>query len=183
MPVLIDEAIVTPETLLALNDDDAHCELIDGHLVEKEMGFRASRIAFVLAWFLEAYLRNGDRGIAVTEGSFDCFPIAKRTVRIPDAAIILNGRFANGEIPDGHSSIAPDIAIEVISPNETVYDSSRKVTEYLAAGVKEVWSVNPDQKTLSIRRPGLPTTELDETGTLTSDLLPGFSLRVSEIFQ
>jgi len=141
------EKSVTPDELLALNADGVY-ELIDGQIVKKEMGFFASRIAFVLAWYLESYLRNGKRGIAITEGSFDCFPVSQRKVRIPDAAVILAGRFPGGEIPVTHSSIAPDIAIEVISPNETVYDSSLKVADYLDAGVKEVWSVNPDRRTI-----------------------------------
>jgi Uma2 family endonuclease len=183
MEAMTTEMLISPDEMLEL-DDDRVLELVDGRLVEKNMGFLASRIAFVLGWYLETYLRQGNRGIVNCEGSFDCFPKSKNTVRKPDVAVILAGRFANGEIPVGHSSIAPDIAVEMISPSERVYDSDRKVSEYLLNGVKEVWSINPELKTIRIKRNNGTSCELDENGILKSDdLLPGFALRVGEIFQ
>lgn len=182
MEALTAEIPISPEAMLELNDDHLF-ELVDGLLVEKNMGFLATRIASVLMWYLETYLRQNRRGIAICEGSFDCFPKSKNTVRKPDVAVILSGRFPGERIPSGHSSIAPDIAVEVISPSERVYDSDRKVADYLLSGVKEVWSINPELKIIRIKRGNGTSEELDEHGILKSDLLPGFALRVGEIFQ
>lgn len=180
MATLTDEPMITPEQLLELNDDKRY-ELVDGRLVEKKVGYLANRIASVLFWFLENYLRQNHCGIAVCEGSFQN---SQNTVRVPDVSVTRAGRFPNGEIPSGHSRIAPDIAVEVISPNELTYDSDRKMKEYLASGVKEVWSANPKLKTIRIKRSNGTSSELDENDILKcEDLLPEFTLKVSEIFQ
>ncbi|HLX61067.1 MAG TPA: Uma2 family endonuclease [Planctomycetota bacterium] len=181
MPTVTEKQI-TPEEMLAINDDKRY-ELIDGQLVEKDMGFFANRIAFVLGWFLETYLRQSKLGIVNCEGTYQCPQWMQTKVRSPDVSVVLAGRFPNKQIPTGHSTIAPDIAVEVISPNDLVYDVNQKVADYFAAGVKEVWLIDPNLRTISVRSPGNPR-ELSEHDILKSErLLPGFELKISDLFE
>jgi Uma2 family endonuclease len=89
-----------------------------------------------------------------------------------------------GGEPEGIWPIAPDLAIEVISPNDLWKKVQSKVQEYFAAGVRQVWLVAWQQGTVSIYDSPTHVTILTEEDTLTSAaLLPGFSCRVSDIFQ
>ena len=89
-----------------------------------------------------------------------------------------------GGEPEGLWPIAPDLAIEVISPNDLWEKVQSKVQEYFAAGVRQVWLVSWQQRTVSIYDSPTHVTILTEEDTLTSPtLLPGFSCRVSDIFQ
>jgi Uma2 family endonuclease len=89
-----------------------------------------------------------------------------------------------GGEPEGIWPIAPDLAIEVISPNDLWERVQSKVQEYFAAGVRQVWLVSWQQGTVSIYDSPTHVTILTEEDILTSAaLLPGFSCRVSDIFQ
>ena len=103
-------------------------------------------------------------------------------MRKPDVSFIRLGRLPGEEIPEGWISIAPDLAVEVISPNEFYYEVDQKLLEYLAAGVREVWIVNPQARTVRVRRADGTGCELNENQELTSELLPGFRCRVGDFF-
>ena len=80
--------------------------------------------------------------------------------------------------------IAPNLAVEVVSPNDLVYEIDEKVEEYLEAGVELVWVVNPVTRTVRVHRADRPGVTLREMDELTGDdLLPGFRCRVSDLFQ
>lgn len=79
---------------------------------------------------------------------------------------------------------APDLAIEVVSPGDTMADLQAKVREYLAAGSRLVWLVEPRSRTVTVYRPDGSATLLGEDDTLTGeDVLPGLRLPVRQIFQ
>jgi Uma2 family endonuclease len=85
---------------------------------------------------------------------------------------------------DGHTEMAPDLAVEVTSPNDTVYDVDRKIRERLAAGVRLVWEINPEEKTVQVHRPDGTVTCLKNSDTLTADpVLPGFSISLTDLFK
>jgi Uma2 family endonuclease len=103
-------------------------------------------------------------------------------IRRPDVSFIAADRLS-GVKKEGHVTIAPDIAVEVISPNDKIYDLDDKIVDYKMAGVKVIWVVDPKARTVVVRRPGQATVELEEQDTLTGDpVLPGFSVLVRDLF-
>jgi Uma2 family endonuclease len=79
--------------------------------------------------------------------------------------------------------IVPDIAIEVLSPSETPRTIHRKLKQYFAAGVQEVWIIDPETATAEIwTGPRLPEHELSGADAITSLLLPGFEIALEDMF-
>jgi Uma2 family endonuclease len=103
--------------------------------------------------------------------------------RLPDIAFVAAERIpAEGE-PEGLWQIAPDLAVEVISPNDLWEKVQSKVREYFAAGVQEVWLVAPESKEVQVYTAPQRVEILTEAQELTSQLLPGFRCKLSEIFK
>jgi Uma2 family endonuclease len=104
-------------------------------------------------------------------------------VRKPDASFVARGRFTDGVIPKGDVGFAPDLAVEVVSPNDFYDEIDVKVSEYLGAGVRLVWIVSPATKTVLVRRPDKTCAALDVSDTLSGEeVLPGFTCAVAELF-
>jgi Uma2 family endonuclease len=102
---------------------------------------------------------------------------------MPDTAFVAAGRLPDDRSPEGYIKVAPDIAVEVISPNETYEEVEAKVAEYRSAGVKLTWVISPKSKTVLIRRLDGTCAEVNEAGTLSGeDVLPGFTCTVAELF-
>lgn len=114
--------------------------------------------------------------------SENLYALSSRTRRAPDAAIVLGERRRELAGPKVIQMI-PDIAVEVLSPNERPGELQRKLTQYFRAGVKEVWILDPEANTAEIwTGPTLPETELTIEDSLRSALLPGFALPPAELF-
>jgi Uma2 family endonuclease len=174
----------TPEELLRLPDGGKGFELVDGRLVEKNMGGFASYVALRLGSRLVQF--GEDRGLGCafdSEGSYQCFPDAPRKVRKPDLSFIRRGRLPDEVIPSGHIKIPPDLAVEVVSPNDTAYEVDGKVVEYLGAGVPLVWVVYPETRSIHVYRSDGTASRLGENENLTApELMPDFSVRVGDLF-
>jgi Uma2 family endonuclease len=96
---------------------------------------------------------------------------------------VRRGRLIPDEPPEGYITIAPDLVVEVVSPNDLYYEVDRKVEEYLDAGVQLVWVINPDTRSVQVYVPGSGVTRLDDSQELTGrDVLPGFACRVGDLF-
>jgi Uma2 family endonuclease len=178
-----EQTTFTAADLLAMPDGDRF-ELVDGKLVERDMGMESSVVAGRVFLRIGAFVEQHHLGWAAPEGTaYQCFEDDRERVRKPDASFVARGRFPNDTPPRGHCRIAPDLAVEVVSPNDSYYDVEHKVQEYLAAGVKQVWVVNPDRRNVRIHRLDGTTTDLDENDEITGeDVLPGFTCRVGEFF-
>ncbi len=104
--------------------------------------------------------------------------------RLPDIAFVAEERIPEEGDPAGIWRITPDLAVEVISPNDIYVKVTRKVDEYLEAGVKQVWLVSPEQKSITIyRSPFEVTVFQDDMELVSEDLLPGFRCQLGEIFR
>ena len=141
----------------------------------------ASKTAGLITGHLFDFLRQSPCGELFPEQTFQSFPVDPDLIRRPDIAFIATARL--GGVPEeGHVPIAPDLAIEVVSPNDKIYDLDEKLANYRAAGVKLVWVVNPKSRTNRIHRPGQAIVELAEADTLTADpILPGFAAKVADL--
>lgn len=171
----------TPEDILELEDQGLF-ELVHGKLVEKQMSFLATTTVTRIGSLLLAYLDQTGSGTVATEQSFRCFPHDVDLIRRPDLAVIVANRLNEAPV-EGHVQIAPDIAIEVASPNDKLYEVDQKLQDYRLAGVKLTWVVNPSLRTVRVFRLDGTSVTLLEGDTLTGEAtLPGFSTPVARLF-
>jgi Uma2 family endonuclease len=162
--------------------EDRLCELVDGTLVEKAMGYRESVLAMALVEFLRRFVRAADLG--VVSGEAGMIRLLGRSVRIPDVAFISWSRLPGGRIPsEPIPDLVPDLAIEVLSASNTRAEMARKRREYFTAGVRLVWEIDPEHRKISVYADAENADLLGESDTLTAgDVLPGFSLPLAELF-
>lgn len=180
MTLIATQTHFTPDDLLNLNDDRLY-ELVDGRLVEKQLGSLATKTAGIIVKKVAIFLERSHGGDLYIEQSFECFPDDRGLVRRPDIAIIATDRLS-GVPEEGHVPIAPDLAIEVVSPNDKIYELDQKLANYRGAGVKLVWVVNPKLRTVRIHRLDRTVTELEATDALSGEgVLPGFSILVNDL--
>ncbi len=174
----------TPEDLLTMPGGERY-ELVDGHLVEKPMGAESDWIADELRYLLKAFVKSTGGGHTFgPETGYQCFRDDPNKVRKPDGSFIAAGRLPGNRIPKGHIRIVPDLVIEVISPNDLYYEVEAKVREYQTAGVRLIWVVNPDLRTVKVYDSQAGRVfDLSEGDRLTGgEVLPGFSCLVSDLF-
>jgi Uma2 family endonuclease len=174
----------TPEDLLRMPDGNLY-ELVEGQLVERTMSKLSSYVAGKIYSRLDAHCVAHQLGWVFPEGTtYQCFPGAPEKVRKADTSFIGRDRMSVEEfLEEGHTTIAPDLAVEVLSPNDLVYEVDAKVKEYLGAGTRLVWLVNPEARTVTVRRRQGIGTVLDENDELDGeDVIPGFRCRVGDLF-
>jgi Uma2 family endonuclease len=162
-------------------EEDKRYELDEGELIEMTRpAFKHNKILDDTLFELKAYFRKNRIGLAL--GSENLYAISSTTRLAPDVAVILGDRLAellNAKV----IPIIPDIVVEVLSPSETPPKVHRKFKQYFTAGVKEVWMIDPETKTAEIwTGPKLPEHELTVADSITSPLLPGFTLALGELF-
>ena len=166
-------------TAVALDPDKLY-EIVDGRPEEKErQGARHSGICARLLIKLGIYLKANRLGELYPMTSFQI----GANERIPDLAFVSAARIPPEGEPDTKWPMPPDLAVEVISPNDLYEKVYAKVMEYLAAGVKQVWLVSPEHHTVTIYRSAANITAFAGDGALVSeDLFPGFRCLLREIF-
>src|SRR5689334_14072565 len=114
--------LLTPEQFEWLPDHMGY-ELVDGHLKEKGMGLESSEIQCELSFRLKLWVRETRLGVVYeSEAMYRCFPNNPDRVRKPDVSYIRRDRLPGGRSPVGVSTVPPDLVVEVVSPNETVYE-------------------------------------------------------------
>jgi Uma2 family endonuclease len=177
------ERTYTPEELLAMPDRKSY-ELVDGHLVERHMSRLSSWVGGRLHRFLDAFVDEHQLGWAwPADQGYACFADAPGKVRVPDVSFIRKARLPDAFTSEGYIDIPPDLAAEVVSPNETAYEVENKVLEYLGAGVALVWVINPEARTVRVHRPDGSVRWLREEDELAGDdVVPGFRCRVADLF-
>jgi Uma2 family endonuclease len=103
-------------------------------------------------------------------------------VRSADLSFVAAGRLPGGKAPEGFLELAPDLAIEVLSPGDEPRQILDKVGEYLGAGVRLVWLIDPRKRRAAAHHSLTDVREIAETGALDGiDVLPGFSCPLAEI--
>lgn len=175
-------AITTAEQLLRAGDI-GRCELVRGELrMMIPPGFLHGRITIKLTGPILNHVEAHGLGTVVAAETGFLLARDPDTVRAPDIAFV---RAARGPGPErGYFPGAPDLAVEVLSPDDRPGYVREKVAEWLEAGTGEVWVVDPRARTVTVHAPSSPDPRvLQETDTLEDrDVLPGFALAVREIF-
>lgn len=130
------------DVLDLIDHSDRICELVDGVLVEKTMGYLESMLAGAILELLRGFVRKRKLGIVL--GADGTLKILRNQVRIPDVCFISWDRFPGGRLPKTPiPAVAPDLAVEVLSDSNTEGEMRRKLQDYFTAGVRLVWYVDP----------------------------------------
>ena len=162
-------------------EEDKRYELDEGELIAMTRpAYEHNQALQNLLVELVLYFRKNRIGQALV--SENLYALSPNTRLAPDVAVILGDRRA--ELRKAKViHIIPDIAAEVLSPSETPAKIHRKLTQYFTAGVKQVWLINPEDRTVEIwTGPMLPEPALTGADSITSTLLPGFTLGLPELF-
>jgi Uma2 family endonuclease len=159
------------------------CELVRGELIMMSpSGFQHGRIANRIAARLEWFVAKHSLGVVTTAEAGYQIGHDPDTVRAPDVAFVRTERIPSVE-PKGYYQGAPDLAVEVVSPGDRASDVLAKAQEWLAAGCRAVWVVDPKTSTVSVHRSPREITVLHQGDLLEGgEVLPGFSLPVGDIF-
>jgi Uma2 family endonuclease len=174
--------ITTAEELLHA-PDLGRCELVCGDLVMMSpAGFEHGRIVIGVSAPLANYVKK--RGLGVVTGAETGFHIARDpdTVRAPDVGFVRAQRVPAGTI-SGFFDGPPDLAVEVLSPDDRPRKVAAKVQDWLTAGCRAVWVVDPAEQIVTTHRQGATAQVLHASDVLAGDdVLPSFLVPVAEIF-
>ena len=163
--------------------DGHRFELVDGQLVERNMGAESSWVAQQVNRRLGNYAEAQQGLVMGPDCGYQIFPDDPSRVRFPDGSFIRSGRLPNDRPPRGHVRIVPDLVIEVISPNDLAWEVEAKVAEYIRAGVPLMWVIYPDTRTVWRYRASDEATRLGIGDALSGeDILPGFTCPVADVF-
>ncbi len=180
---------ISADQFIALVDSpdyaDRIVELVAGEIIEmsKPSGLHG-QITFLLSLKIGNFLVDNQLGIVtaadtgfILERDLD----GSDTIRGLDIAFLSSAK-APALLPDRLVEVAPDLAVEVISPSNKVADIHRKIRQLLAAGTALVWIVHPETRTVEVHMQSGATT-LEENEVLSGgDVLPGFEIPVHELF-
>lgn len=183
MSAVAEKTEVTPDELLAMPDETDY-ELVDSQLVERNVSVLSSWVGGRIYRYLADFAETWNLGMVwPNDNGYQCFPDAPRKVRRADASFIKHARLPRDWQSLGYSRTPPDLAVEVVSPNDPAIDVEAKLVEYLKAGVSLIWVVYPEIRTVRVHRADFSAAYLTETDNLSGeDVLPGFVCRVGAIF-
>ena len=176
--------LLTADDLLRLDSQGVRGELIRGVLYEtmptgRQHGKIMAKLTIHLGSFVEqrrlGSVEVGDVGVWLERDP--------DTVRAPDIAFFSLEKDPPEEIAAGYAEVVPDLLAEIVSPNDTAREVREKAEMWLGFGVRLVWVVNPDTRTVDVHRRGHPIITLTDQDALDGlDILPGFTCLVRDIF-
>jgi Uma2 family endonuclease len=176
--------MMSADELERLPDDGQRHELVNGELsTMTPSGFDHGAVIANLTAPLVSHVRSKNLGVVV--GAETGFKLTSKpdTVRAPDIAFIRRDRLPASGRPTTFWLGAPDLAVEVLSPTDTVLEIEKKVAAWLAAGAAMVWVLNPKSRTITVHRAGTRPRVLSEKETLSGeDVLADFAIPVADAF-
>jgi Uma2 family endonuclease len=170
----------TEADLLAQPDDGRKYELVDGEIRVSPGGARHGQVEMRLGARLLAFATTHRLGHVF--GSSVGFRLPGGNVRSPDASFVSVGRFPNERVPDDFGDLPPDLAVEVVSPGDRARQVLDKVGEYIDAGVRLVWVIDPRKGKAVVYRSLSDAREIGPQDALDGEeVLPGFRCTLGEI--
>lgn len=178
-PITVEELWEMPEVA------GKRFELVDGELIEVPgaSGFH-NLIVGLLYRLIDDLVRDRDLGLTFTDGTGYILRRHPDLMRVPDVSFLAWNRIPEGGVStEGYLPVAPDLAVEIVSPGDQADVVHDKVSEYLEAGVRLVWVLWPKRRSVTVHKPGGVARELGPDEELDGgEVLPGFSVRVSKLF-
>jgi len=178
----VDTRLMTAEELLEMPDDGMRYELVNGELLTMTpAGEQHGGIGLAIAVRLWNHVQTHRLGKVYAAGTGFVLRRNPDTVRAPDAAFVRAERVVRSQM---YFSGAPDVAVEVISPDDRYTDVDEKVREYLSAGSRMVVVVDPGGQAANIHTPPTAIQRLSIADTLDGgDVVPGWRLPMRELFE
>lgn len=183
MTLLAQSPLMTVQQFMA-RPDARDYELINGRLVERQsMGARASYIAAQISHAIVGFNKQKPLGWPFdSETVYRCFGAAQ-TGRRFDVSFIRFGRLPGERLPDADVRIPPDLAVEVVSPNDLAYEVDDKVALYLSAGIPLIWLAYPESRTIVVVRADRSSVRVEHNEAISGEnILPGFLAPVGGFF-
>ena len=173
-PATIDDLLQCPK-------DGRKYELVDGEILVSPAGFRHAEVAIKIAHIIATYLDAFPIGKVLGDNLGIAFP--NGNLRSPDVTFVRNEKLPAGKSPVGFGEFIPDLAIEVLSPHDSLQEVGRKIGEFLECGVPLVWLVDPARETVTVYRSLSQTEQLGSNDIISAEsVLPGFSCLISRFF-
>ncbi len=181
MSTVIEKSQITLEELLS-SEDAGRYEIVDGQLVEVHVSNLSTVVSSNLLTLLRTYCRAQGLGEVLDANAYyQCFGEDANRARKPDVSYVSRERLPPDWLEENYFRIPPDLAVEVISTNDTAPEVRKKIEEYLQAGVKMVWEIEPETRTLLIHRLDGTRQMLHDQDTLSGEnVVPGFACKVAE---
>lgn len=188
-PAALDERshspVWTDEAFLALPDDGQRYEIVANQLVD--MGYSGTKHGYIcalLSGVLLSYTLPKKLGIVIDSST--AFKMKNGNKRSPDVSLVVRERLQQlGEIPDGFFEGAPELAIEVLSPGNTVEEIHKRLVDYFESGTRLAWVVHPQEQYVLVYRSATSPQRLLVVGDSLDgeDIVPGFTYPLAELFQ
>ena len=179
----VAEQTYTPDDLLTMPEGEKY-ELVDGRFVERNMSRVSNWVGGEAFRLVDNFVRERKLGwVWMSNMGYVCFPDAPKKVRFPDVSFVLKERLPDALTTDGeYVYIRPDLAVEVVSRNDSAYEVENKIAEYLGIGVPLVWVIFPESRTAYVYQGDGSVFRLREDDELTGEnVLPGFHCRLVDI--
>lgn len=171
----------TDQELLRLSDDGRKYELVDGALLVSPAGGRHGQIIVRLTIRLGGFV--AERRLGEVFDSSTGYRLPGGNLRSPDVSFVSAERLRDGGVPQGFLYVPPDLAVEVLSPDDRSRQIIDKVGEYVAAGVRLVWVIDPERQRATIHRSLTELREIGPEGSLQGeDVVPDFSCPLAVLF-
>jgi Uma2 family endonuclease len=155
-------------------------ELIEGEVTMAPAGMYHDEIVINLGSALLAFVRQNMLGRVYA--SSVGYRIDESNVVSPDVSFVSASRLVDGSSPDSYGDLAPDLAVEIVFPNDRALEVEQKINLYLAHGTRLVWVIHPRQRTATIHRADGTGQRIGENELLRGeDVLPGFACKLSDI--
>lgn len=172
---------ISIEELMRLPDNGHKYERVRGALKVTPAGHEQEAIGIWLSTLLSNFVRP--RRLGRVYGSNAGYRLPNGDLRAPDVSYVRQERLPGGRSPKGFADYPPDLAVEILSPNQKLQDIGEKVGEFLDWGTPLVWVIDPDTQTVTVFRSLTNVYTVGPGDELTGDeVIPGFAVRVTELF-
>jgi Uma2 family endonuclease len=180
----VEKALMTAEELFWLPSGTCRHELLDGVLVTLPLsGARHGYLLGRIAVLLIRHVDTRDRGVVLAGETGIVLRRNPDRVRAPDVCFVAADRLPPEDVPDWFLELMPDLIVEIVSPSDTAAGVQQKTEEWLQAGVRLVWTVYPETRTVAVSQNVESNRILDDSDTLTGEpVLPEFSVPVAALF-
>jgi Uma2 family endonuclease len=175
--------LLTADEFMRLPDRGRTLELVRGRVVELvPPGFEHGAVLGNVLFLLSLHVRNGDLGVVTGGDAGHLLARDPDTIRGPDVAFVARERIPAAGLPTSYWPGAPDLAVEIVSPHDAFSHIEQKTREYLDAGAREVWIVDPRLRQVRVSSADGAIRIVRAGETLRTDVLPGFAIELEPLF-
>jgi Uma2 family endonuclease len=183
MTISIERKVWTDEEFMALPKDGHRYELVNQELVDMgNSGMQHGELGAFLAGMLSIYVRQHRLGVVCDSST--AFTFKNKNKRSPDVSFVSRDRLQGLKfLPKGYFQGSPDLAVEILSPSNTIAEIHEKIVEYFENDTRLVWVIHPDEKYVLVYHSPEPDRLLRSLDRLDGeDVVPGLAISVGELF-